>query len=302
VIHTPSVSSRISAAASCDTLLVRRLRPSNLPEWPEPFDAEYELNWGRPGYGRRLLREHLDQSHDGASRRRTVIDSHVRRLLQLLPRAPARVLDAACGPGLYAVLLAGAGHEVTGIDINPAALRHARLLSAPRRGRGRAIFKRTDLLEAVPPAHLFDAAILIYHVLEAFPRRQQPVVLRRLATMLTPGGRLIVEMRLRPDHPPGRIPWWDVVEQSVLSDRRHLLIGDSTYDVRRNTYVLREFAIFDDGAVASQQTSGWLCPVDGIPRLFARGGFQVTAMYDGWSRSRGNALSESLLVVARRIR
>jgi SAM-dependent methyltransferase len=279
---------------------VRRLLPSGLALWPEPFDARYELDWGRPDYSRRLLREHLDQSHDGASRRRKVVDAHVRRLLQLLPRPPARILDAACGPGLYALPLAAEEYDVTGVDISPAALRYARHLAASRRTRGRVTFKRADLRELAAPARPFDAAIVIYYVLEAFPRHEQSLVLQRLAATLSVEGRLIVEMRLRPDQPPGRIGWWDVVEHSVLGDRRHLLVGDATYDARRNTYVLREIALFDNGSVSTQQTSAWLCPFDSIPRLFARSGLIVTALHDGWSRRRGNALSDSLLVVARR--
>ncbi len=79
-------------------------------------------------------------------------------------------------------------------------------------------------------------------------------------------GTLIVEMRLHPDQPPGRIDWWDVVPNSLLSDKRHLLLGDAVYDERRHTYVLREVAVFDDGSVAARQTSGWLCPFASIPR------------------------------------
>ena len=106
----------------------RFVQPS-IPPWPVPFDAGAELDWGRPEYARRLLREHLDQTHDGASRRRSVIAGQVRRLRRLLPPAPARILDAGCGPGLYAVPLAALGHEVTGIDVSAPALRHARGLA-----------------------------------------------------------------------------------------------------------------------------------------------------------------------------
>jgi len=89
-------------------------RPSRLDAWPRPFDPGVELNWGDPVVSRRLLREHLDQSHDGASRRLRTVDEHVRRLQRLLPQPSAHVLDAACGPGLYSVRLAAAGHHVTG--------------------------------------------------------------------------------------------------------------------------------------------------------------------------------------------
>ena len=277
----------------------RPLRPSSLPEWPSPFDARFELDWSRPDYSRRLLREHLDQSHDGASRRTRVIDGHVRRVARLLPAPPARLLDAACGPGLYAVRLARLGYGVTGVDVSPAALRHARsLVTASTRRRLR--FRRGDLRDLEPDARPYDAALLIYYVLEAFPAREQPRVLRRLAATIAPGGTLIVEMRLQPDHPPGRIGWWDVVPRSVLGDRRHLLVGDSTFDPRRHTYVLREVAVFDDGTVAVQQTSGWLCPFERIPSLFRRGGFEVRGQFEGWSTRRATALSESVLVVARK--
>ena len=263
------------------------------------FHSRYELDWSRPDYSRRLLREHLDQSHDGASRRQGVVDSQVRRLLQLLPSAPARVLDAACGPGLYALQLAAAGYDVTGVDVSPAALRHARAASRAQALKIR--FLRADLRSLDLRGATSDVALLIYYVLEAFPRRSQAGILRRLGRALAPGSRLVVEMRLRPDQPPGRVDWWEVVPHSILGDRRHLLLGDTTYDPQRNLYVLREMAVFDDGRVEAQQTSAWLCPYDDIPALFRRGGFDVVEIFEGWSRHRATQLSASVLVVARRV-
>ncbi len=265
-----------------------------------PFDPGAELDWGRPEYARRLLREHLDQSHDGASRRQSVVAAQLRRLRRLIPPAPARILDAGCGPGLYAVPLARLGYDVTGLDVSAAALRHARGLARETRLPGRARFVKGDLRDVVLPEAGFDAAILVYFVLEAFTRPEQAKVLARLAASLAPNGALIVEMRLRPDQPPGRIDWWDVVPNSLLSDKRHLLLGDAVYDQRRHTYVLREVAVFDDGSVAARQTSGWLCPFASIPRLFAKAGLPEVTMFDGWSSSTAHALSDSILVVARR--
>ncbi len=277
-----------------------RRRPSQLETWPRAFDSGAELDWGDPTVSRRLLAEHLDQAHDGASRRAALIDSHVRRLRRLMPRPPALILDAGCGPGLYATRLAALGFDVTGVDVSPAALRHARREAARQRPSGRARFLTADLRHAELPGG-FDAALLIYFVLEAFPRLDQARVLRRVAAALRPGGLLVAELRLRPDQPPGRSSWWEVVDRSVLSDRRHLLLGDAHWEPRAHTYVLREVAVFDDGSVAAQQTSGWLCPHPAIPALFERGGFQVRRMYDEWTAEPATALSETVLVVARRL-
>lgn len=274
-------------------------RPSQLEAWPRPFDRRYELDWGDPVRSRRLLREHLDQTHDGASRREAIVERHVRRLQRLLPRPPARILDAACGPGLYAVRLAQAGYQVSAVDIGPAVVRHTAGL-ARRAGVGaRVEARRADLL-GYTDERRYAGVLLIYHVLEGFPRRSQPAVLKHLAAVLDDGAPLVVEMRLRPDQPEGRVSSWDVVPASLLSDRRHLLLVETVHERRRNTYVLRETAVFDDGSVEVQQTSSALTPLAGIPRLFARAGLRVDAIYDEWSRFRATELSEAVLVVARR--
>jgi SAM-dependent methyltransferase len=277
----------------------RRLRPSTLPEKLIPFDPDVELDWGNPEYGRRLLREHLDQSHDSASRREATVNANVRRILRVLLSPPRRVLDAGCGPGLYAEQLGALGYDVLGVDVDSAALRYARAQLRERRLRGTVRYRRADLRDLELDRGGFDAALLIYYVLEAFARADQPRVLQRIAAGMKPGGIVIAELRLRPDHPPGRTTWWDVVANSVLSDRRHLLLGDAAYDPARNTYVFREVAVFDDGRVTIQQSSAWLCPYDNIPSLFAKAGLRVDAIYDGWSNRRATQLSETVLVVAR---
>ncbi|TMD02232.1 MAG: class I SAM-dependent methyltransferase, partial [Chloroflexi bacterium] len=248
---------------------------------------------------RRLLREHLDQGHDGASRRLPTIERHVARLARLLPAPPGRLLDAACGPGLYAIRLARLGWDVVGVDTGAAVLRHARILA---RDAGLALdLRRADLGSLELDAE-FDAAILVYYILEAFPRRRQVDVLRRLAAALRPGGRLIAELRVRPEQPPGRITGWEVVPRSLLSDRPHLLLTDTVYDERRHTFVLREIAVLDDGGVEIQQTTGRLVTLAEVPGLFARAGLAVRAVHDGWSRYRATGLSDTLLVVAERQR
>ncbi|MFN2452207.1 MAG: class I SAM-dependent methyltransferase [Candidatus Dormibacteria bacterium] len=271
--------------------------PSQIPDWPDPWDPAVELDWGDPEVSRRLLAEHLDQRHDGASRRLSEVDRHVRRLTRLLPSPPARLLDAGCGPGLYAVRLAAAGYEVVGVDLGAAVLEHGRALAAES---GVSVdLRQGDLLEA-PLGEGYDAALLVYFVVDGFPPRDGARVLRRVARSLRPGGRLIAELRARPDQPPGRVTNWDVVERSLLSDDPHLLLVDTIHDQTRGSFVLREIALLDDGRLLAQQTSTRIFDLEAVPGIVERAGLRVIAIHDGWTRHRATALSDTLLVVAQR--
>lgn len=104
------------------------------------------------------------------------------------------VLDVGCGPGLDSVLFARAGCEVVGLDAVPEFLEHARRLARSGRFRGKIKFVRADinrLRVGTPPlaSNSFDllwANASLIHL----QKKELPNVLRRLSTLLVPGGIL----------------------------------------------------------------------------------------------------------------
>lgn len=73
-----------------------------------------------------------------------------RRMFELLPGVlelfearPQRVLDVACGEGTFAVAMAGAGYDVTGIDDSERMLQYARKLA--KKEKVRAKFHKQDM-------------------------------------------------------------------------------------------------------------------------------------------------------------
>lgn len=104
--------------------------------------------------------------------------------LSLLPElAGRRVLDAGCGPGLYARILVDRGAQVTGVDASVEMIKLARA-HVPE-----ATFHHGDLTQPLPFAdasfELVMSALCLDHVRDWRP------VMREFARVLVPGGRLV---------------------------------------------------------------------------------------------------------------
>jgi len=103
-------------------------------------------------------------------------------------RAAGRVLDVGCGAGRYALYLQERGLEVVGIDVSPLAIEVCR-----RRGLRDA---RVLALEDVDVSMgRFDTVLMLGHnlaLLGSAARAKR--ILRRLRTVVSPGGALIGDM------------------------------------------------------------------------------------------------------------
>ncbi len=98
-----------------------------------------------------------------------------------------RVLDAACGEGYGAALLAGVAASVLGVDLDEAAAGHARERYADR-GNLRFELHDVTLLDALPDAS-FDL-IVSFETLEHVEAQDR--MLRGFRRLLAPGGVLLV--------------------------------------------------------------------------------------------------------------
>ncbi|MFC5800844.1 class I SAM-dependent methyltransferase [Streptomyces formicae] len=110
-----------------------------------------------------------------------------------MPAGPADVLDLGCGTGSLSLLLARAGHRVTGVDLAPRMVERARAKLEVAGFAGRFLVGDATL----PPTgdRRFDV-LLSRHLVWTLP---DPVAaLREWVTRLRPGGRLVlVEGRWR---------------------------------------------------------------------------------------------------------
>jgi SAM-dependent methyltransferase len=113
---------------------------------------------------------------------------------------PATVLDAGCGTGRVAIELARLGHDVVGVDVDPAMLETART-KAPG-----LTWVEADLTDPeLDLGRTFDVVVMAGNVLIFVPSGTEGQVIANTARHVAPGGRLVAGYSLRPGglQPPG---------------------------------------------------------------------------------------------------
>lgn len=112
------------------------------------------------------------------------------RLLDALVPPGARILDAGCGTGRVAAALAARGHNVVGVDADPA------LIDAARADHPGPRFLVADLAEldlaAQGEPEPFDAAVVAGNVMVFVAPGTEPAVLTRVAAHVRPDGLVVV--------------------------------------------------------------------------------------------------------------
>lgn len=117
------------------------------------------------------------------------------RLVNALVPPGARILDAGCGPGRIAARLHAAGHDVVGVDVDPA------LIAAAEEDHPGPDWRVADLATLDLPGDPFDLAVCAGNVMIFLAPGSERAVLERLRVHVRPGGRIVLGFRT--DRPYG---------------------------------------------------------------------------------------------------
>lgn len=132
---------------------------------------------------------------------------------EVLPPAPARIVEVGAGTGSVALELARAGHDVAAVEPDDTAIELARrALDRVGDGPGRLTYHQAEIESWEPDTADFDAIVtarVLHHVVDPAE------VLARLRGWLRPGGRLIV-VDFFYDHFDRRSALWLAQARSLL--------------------------------------------------------------------------------------
>ena len=243
-------------------------------EAPKPWAGRSKLPWNDPGFSRRMLREHLSQQHDRASRRLDTIDRQVGWIHRTLLRGESgHVLDLGCGPGLYTSRLAMLGHTCVGLDFSPASIARARS-EAERQGLA-CDYRLQDLRDGDFGSG-FQGALFIFGELNTFSPREAQTLVSAAHRALAPSGFLILEVHTEAfvQEMGGRPPTWYTMQRGLFSDRPHLVLCECRWHPQARATTERFFVIdAETNGVTSFDSTTQAYSNDEYVALLREGGF-----------------------------
>lgn len=271
-----------------------------------PLDEElwigkYKIPWDDPDFSRRMLAVHLSQTDDLASRTIKKIEDHITWISRhLLRKKHARVLDLACGPGLYSHRLAELGHECHGIDFSPASIEHATSHSPSTTGS--CHFTLGDL-RAAEFGKEYDTALMIYGEFNAFPRHEALAILKKVHAALRPGGKLLIEAHTGDEiERIGKAPnSWYKTPAGLFSDHPHIcLIETSWHEEERTAEAV--FFVIDAGSATVDRYRNTLLKYsdDDYGALLHEAGFAEVDLLPSWDNEKRSAEDSFLLIKAKK--
>jgi SAM-dependent methyltransferase len=271
----------------------------NLPALPLPWEEGEKIPWNEPGFSKRMLKEHLTQQHDLASRRFERIDQHVAWIHnQILGGIPSHILDLGCGPGLYASRLARLGHTITGIDFSPASIEYARSIST-----GLPCTFRLEDVRSADFGQGYDLVMFIYGELNVFKPVQAVEILRKCAEALKPGGSLLLEVSTYASargisRQPRR---WQVLPGGLFSDQPHLLLTEAFWNAEHSAAVER-FVVVDaaSGAVTLHAAATMAYRLAQLKQMLRQAGFRSVKRYPSLTGEMDQQLAGFWVLAAQR--
>jgi ubiquinone/menaquinone biosynthesis C-methylase UbiE len=216
---------------------------------PAPWAEGEKIPWNEPAFSARMLREHLSQDHDAASRRAAIIDRQVDWIFNtVLQGRPRPVLDLGCGPGLYSNRLARLGCRCTGIDFSPASIEYARQ-QAKSTGSG-CEYIEGDLRQ-VSFGENYGLVMFIFGELNVFRPGDAKGILHKAWAALQAGGLILLE-----PHTFEAVreigcasSTWSSASSGLFSTKPHLYLQENFWDEAGCTSTTR-YIIIDAQNVA----------------------------------------------------
>jgi len=264
----------------------------------QPWVEGERIPWDDRAFSERILKEHLTQENDAASRPAAMIKKHVDWIQrQLLDEKPSRILDLGCGPGLYTSRLAKLGHTCHGIDFAPAAIEYA-IKNAPQG----CSYELADIRNAAYGSD-YDLVIFIFGAFNLSRPESVRLILKKAYDALRPGGLFLIEVSSLDavDQIGNQPSMWYSAEAGLFSDRPHLCLMETFWDEDRSVATERFFVIdAETGQVTRHAASTQGYTEEEIEEMLLSTGFEGINFYPSLTGKEQDEMNDFLVTSAQK--
>jgi SAM-dependent methyltransferase len=266
---------------------------------PSPWAEGEKIPWDDPDFSHRMLKEHLSQKHDAASRRTPTIKRHVDWLHKhILDERSSRVLDLGCGPGLYTSRLAALGHVCHGIDFSPASIEYAVKHAPENCTYTLGDIRTTDF------GSEYDLVMLINGEFNVFKLGDARLILEKSFAALDPGGELVLEVStFDAVYETGIQPaTWYSAEDELFADEPHLCLMESFWDEGAAVAIERYYILNAlNGEVTRHSASSQAYTEEQIQKLLIETGFSKFEIYPSLLGKENPSQREFIVLLAHKV-
>ncbi len=194
---------------------------------PEIYSPGTSLMWVDEYISTQLLKTHLSQDIELASRKETTISSTVEWILQKTPGDRLNILDLGCGPGLYTEKFAERGHIVTGMDFSSNSINYAK--ESARRKNLDISYIQQNYLE-LEEENKYDVILLIFTDFGVLIPNQRKILLNNIYRALKPGGTFLFDvLNENYEAQQSGSKDWELSAEGFWSNKPYLAISESFY-------------------------------------------------------------------------
>jgi SAM-dependent methyltransferase len=265
---------------------------------PAPWAEGERIPWDDPLFSRRILKEHLAQEHDAASRRKAKIKKQVDWVHRhVLGGQATHILDLGCGPGLYAVPFTKLGHRYSGIDFSPACIDHA-LETAPPESDYRLGDIRT-----IEYGNGYGLVLYIFGALNIVPTADALSVLQKAHAALVPGGQIVIEASTLDavDQIGNQPSMWYTAEAGLFCDVPHLCLMETFWDEDTTTATERFYIVESaSGQVTHHAASTVGYTDEQLTEMLMQAGFENICFYPSLTGKEEAESQEMVVIVAQK--
>lgn len=218
-------------------------------------------------------------------------DHQVAAMVELLALdRPMRILDLGCGHGRHANRLAALGHQVTGFDRSVDFLELARRQA---QALGLSVDYCLGDMRSLDYNQVFDRALMMFTVFGYFDDRENLMVLRNIARLLKPGGRLLFDIQNRDVFLVG------YRQDHVTEKEGNLMIDRHSFDMLSGRLYNRRIVI-RDGVRKDKPFFIRLYNATEIRDLLHQAGLELEQIYSGWDAQPLSTESRRMIIIARK--